>query len=83
MTEQSNFEKFGKDAPFADPVVRCGECRGLVKTEYLRKNGTCACGNRKVYEVKTLKDDEIRKLRAEFPDFCEVFEQKDTTGAIV
>lgn len=66
-------EKYSKDAPFADPVLRCNSCKNLVRVEYLRKNGSCPCGGRRMLEVRTLTGEEANKLRKEFPDFVDVF----------
>jgi hypothetical protein len=44
-------QKYDKEAPFADPVVRCDSCGKLMRTEELHKNGICQCGNRKVRAI--------------------------------
>ena len=72
--------KYGKDAPFNDPVVRCDSCRNLIFTDTLRKDGHCNhCGNRKVREVRFLDQHEMDVLKARNvdPDFLAMFQAKD------
>jgi hypothetical protein len=78
--------KYGKDAPFNDPVVRCDQCNNLLFTEKLHVIGKCAhCGNRKVREVHHLTESEMQVLKGSNidPDFIKMFEQQDHANAVV
>ena len=55
--------KYDKDAPFADPVVRCDSCNRLILTDQLHKNGLCICGNKKVRAVLSFNFREYLKMR--------------------
>lgn len=79
MPDLTPEQKYGKDAPFADPVVRCDGCRDLIFMDKLRKLGHCPhCGNRKVREVRFLNHSEMTVLKASGvdPDFLAIFEEK-------
>jgi hypothetical protein len=70
-------EKYDKDAPFADPVVRCDSCSQIVLVETLKKLGMCKCGNRKVRALQTLTGEEKAQAIAwgVDPDFLALFEE--------
>ena len=70
---------YGKDDPFADPVVRCDSCQKLLFVDDLKKMGMCECGNRKVKNVQTLKSEEVdlMKERNVSPEFLSLFEEAD------
>lgn len=68
--------KYGKEAPFNDPVVRCDSCKNLIFTDKLKKIGKCPhCGNRKVREVRHLTESEMHVLHGSDidPDFIAMF----------
>ena len=51
-------------SPFAEPVVRCNECRKVLLMEKLLETGSCKhCGCRKVCKVKSLNDEDLRLVR--------------------
>ena len=57
--------KYDKDAPFSDPVVRCDSCSKIVKTEQLRQTGCCPhCGNRKVRNLQVFNELERAQMEA-------------------
>ena len=77
MTAKTAEQKYGKEAPFADPVVRCDSCNNLVFVDKLKKLGVCPhCGNRKVREVRHLSQSEIDVLKGSDidPDFISLFQ---------
>jgi Zn finger protein HypA/HybF involved in hydrogenase expression len=68
--------KYHRDGPFEDPVVRCTECQSIVYREELTKIGQCPkCGNRRVRNVTTLHDGEMKELKDKKvdPDFLALF----------
>ena len=57
-------EKYSKDGPFSDPVVRCDGCHTLVQTKKLQSIGCCPkCGNTRVRNVKTISGEEWKELQ--------------------
>ena len=77
MEQLTPEQKFGKDVPFADPVVRCDGCRNLIFATKLRTSGKCPhCGNRKVREIRHLTESEYMVLKSSDidPDFLKMFE---------
>lgn len=70
----------GQEAPaegFSDPVVRCTECQRLITRAEIQVAGCCPdCGCRRVRNVLTLKDDEMARAKAEWPEFAAIFEPK-------
>lgn len=56
-------QKYDRDAPFADPVVRCDSCGKLIRMEQLHRNGLCKCGNRKVRAILSFNLMEYLKMR--------------------
>ena len=56
-------EKYDKDSPFIDPVVRCDSCAKLMLIEKLHKNGACDCGNRKMRAILSFNLREYLKMR--------------------
>jgi hypothetical protein len=71
--------KYGKDAPFTDPVVRCDSCNKIIRSSTLRKLGMCECGNRKIRNLQTFTPEE-RKQMEEWgidPDFLAQFQAVD------
>lgn len=69
--------KYHKDAPFCDPVLRCDSCNQIILDETLKVLGRCKCGNRKVRNLQTFTDAE-RKQMEEWgidPEFLAQFEE--------
>ena len=57
-------DKYDKDAPFADPVVRCDSCAKIVQTTELRRLGCCPnCGNRKVRNVLVFNEADLAQMK--------------------
>jgi hypothetical protein len=52
-------DKYGKDGPFAEPVMRCDSCAELILRSDLHKRGMCECGNTRVRNVLTVKEKEM------------------------
>lgn len=51
---------------FTDPIVRCMSCSQLMLVGSIAKTGCCPkCGNKRVTDVRTLTDDELKRLRTE------------------
>lgn len=71
--------KYGKDAAFADPVVRCDSCQELIFIEDLHKLGSCYCGHRRVRNCMTLTSEEIAKMKQHAVDdaFIALFEPSE------
>lgn len=69
-------EKYHKDAPFNDPVVRCDSCNKVILLDRLRKLGMCECGNRKVRSLQTFTTEERDQMTGwgVDPDFLALFE---------
>jgi hypothetical protein len=61
---------------FTDPVVRCTECQRMIFREEIYKCGCCPdCGNRKVRNVLTMKQEEKNLLEdMGCHDFLKLFE---------
>ena len=72
-------EMYGKDAAFADPVVRCDSCQKISRVETLRKLGMCACGNRKVRNLLAFSPEERLQMEGwgVDPDFLALFAAVD------
>jgi hypothetical protein len=73
-----NAEKYSKDAPFEDPVVRCESCQTLLFRNRLKEFGKCySCGARKVRNVDMLSGEENRQMREAGvdPAFLKLFEE--------
>ena len=69
---------YGKDDPFADPVLRCDSCTTIVFAEDLREHGLCLkCGNRKMRNLQVYDEDELElmKDRNVDPAFLKLFEE--------
>lgn len=68
-------EKYSKNGPFTDPVVRCHECRKIVRVEKLKERGSCSCGCRKVQELRGFTREERDKMDdwGIDPDFLAIF----------
>lgn len=60
----SEREKYSKDGPFTDPVVRCDSCHKLLDRKALHVMGCCPhCGTRKVRNVLQLTSEEIEIMQ--------------------
>jgi hypothetical protein len=73
-------QKFGKDAPFNDPVVRCDSCAVLIQRERIHKLGMCECGNRRVRNVVAMTPEEWDKVKSWDgidPDWLALFQAVD------
>jgi hypothetical protein len=72
-------QKYGKDAPFSDPVVRCDSCSRLLKRSQLHALGMCDCGNRRVRNVLSMTPDEWETIKTwELdPDWLALFQVVD------
>ena len=58
-------EKYGKDAPFSDPVVICDSCQTLLLVAELNRLGMCEkCGNTRVRNLRILTDEDQKTLEA-------------------
>ena len=73
-------ERYGKDGPFLDPVVRCDKCFKIILTDYLKEHGACKhCGNRRITNVMGFSLLEYLKMRFIWkidPEFLKVFNTK-------
>jgi hypothetical protein len=73
----SGYQRYGKDAPFEDPVVRCDSCVRMIFRDELKKHGKCVrCGNRKVRNCDTFTQEEfdLMRERGVDPVFLALFE---------
>ena len=76
-------DKYSKDGPFNEPLVRCDSCAELILTSDLRKRGMCECGNTRVRNVLTVKEKEmpiLQKLADDGkldPDWLTMWEAKE------
>ena len=55
-------DKYDKDAPFNDPVVRCDSCNKIIRLETLKDLGMCSCGNRKIRNLQTFSKEEEAQM---------------------
>lgn len=74
-------QKYSKDGPFNDPVVRCDSCQALLLRTELHQHGMCKhCGNTRVRNLRTMNEGDWALLEtwAETgkidPDFLKLFE---------
>ena len=71
-------DRFSKDGPFEDPVVRCCECQVLITREQIQKFGGCPkCGNKRIRNVLNMTGNEMEALRTKqiSEDFLKLFEE--------
>ena len=54
-------DKYSHDGDFAEPLVRCDSCSELIFTKQISELGMCECGNRRVRNVVTLKEEELKQ----------------------
>ena len=73
-------EKYGKDGPFLDPIVRCDKCNKILMVSYLQQEGRCPhCGNRRIRNLLNFNFWEYLKMRFVWkvdPKFLKVFTTK-------
>lgn len=74
--------KYSKDGQFSDPVVRCDSCQRLLLVEKLKTMGACVCGGRKVRNVRSCNEEELKAMTqwGIDPEFITLFEPMDETG---
>ena len=63
LTIGEPMKKYGEDAPFEDPVVRCDSCGKIILMKTIHQYGFCKCGNRKVRGVTAFNLREYLKMR--------------------
>lgn len=52
-------QKYSKDGPFSEPVLRCDSCNKVVLLVDLKTAGMCPhCGTTRVNNVRTLTDED-------------------------
>ena len=70
------YSKYGKDAPFTDPVVRCDSCAKIIRASTLRELGMCECGNRKIRNLQAFNGVEEAQMKewGVDPDFLAQFQ---------
>jgi predicted RNA-binding Zn-ribbon protein involved in translation (DUF1610 family) len=76
----SSYQKYGKDAPFEDPVVRCDSCQAMIFREKLKELGRCPkCGRKKVRNCDVFSEEEfaLMKEKGVDPQFLALFEGID------
>ena len=70
-------DKYDKDGPMEDPILRCAACNGIIYKTYIRTMGMCPkCGNKRVKNVLILSEKEMEELRKTNTDpaFLDLFE---------
>lgn len=74
-------QKYSKDGPFADPVVRCDSCQALLLRPDVQQHGMCKyCGHTRMRNLRSMGEGDWALLNtwAETgtidPDFLKVFE---------
>ena len=75
-------EKYGKDGPFVDPVVRCDKCDKILLKTSLAIRGMCDCGNRRVQNLLGFNLWEWFKMKFIWkidPEFLKKFTTKKVT----
>jgi len=56
--------RYSKDGPFNDPVLRCDSCSKLVRHVVLTQMGKCPhCGSRKVRKMDTFNSEELKQMQ--------------------
>lgn len=83
-TELTAEQKYSKDGPFVEPVVRCDACQDLILMSVLKKVGSCpGCSNTRVRNVRTMKQEDMDRAKAWAnegkidPDWLKLFEGYD------
>jgi hypothetical protein len=77
-------QKYSKDGPFMEPVLRCDGCQALVLRTALKRIGMCPeCSNTRMRNVRTMSPREQQQAQqwAEVgtidPDWLKLFEASD------
>jgi hypothetical protein len=66
--------------PFIDPIVRCDACQELLLRKTIQEIGCCTnCGNRRMTNIKVIKEAEIEKVKSWNldPEFMALFEEAE------
>lgn len=63
---------------FNDPIVRCTECQKMLFREELAHTGGCTCGCRKVRNVISVNESEMKLLQNKNidPEFIAMFAEE-------
>ena len=72
-------EKYSKDGPFNDPLIRCDRCQELIETTLIKRFGSCPqCGNSRVTNVKVMSEKEMKWAKAQGIDplFLSLFREE-------
>ncbi len=65
LNELTPEQRYSKDGPFNDPLVRCDKCQELLFVNQIKRLGGCTrCGNTRVGNVRVLNEDEMTKANA-------------------
>lgn len=56
-----------------EPVMRCCGCKKLLSVMEAQSAGKCECGNRRIEEIKTLTEDEMKMVQERWPLFATKF----------
>ncbi len=57
-------QKYSKDAPFCEPVVRCDGCAELILLETVKTIGMCPkCSSTKVKNVRAMNEEEMENCK--------------------
>jgi hypothetical protein len=79
-------EKYGKDGPFLDPVLRCDKCNRILLKVQLEKDGGCPhCANRRIRNLCGFNLLEYLKMRFIWkidPEFLKIFTTKKDKGKL-
>lgn len=74
-------QKYSKDGPFNDPVVRCDSCQTLLLRADIQTHGMCKhCGHTRVRNLRSMSEGDWARLQAWVEagkidaDFLKVFE---------
>lgn len=63
-TSLTSEQKYAKDGPFAEPLVRCDSCQRLLFVQELREHGMCAhCGHTRVRNVRAMSDEDMAQAK--------------------
>lgn len=58
-------EKYSKDGPFNDPLLRCDACQALLLRSDLHQHGMCKhCGNTRVRNVRVMSEGDMALAKA-------------------
>ena len=84
MTDLTPEQKYSKDGPFVEPLVRCDACQELILLMKLKEVGMCPfCSNTRVRNVRTMPQADMEKVQQWVadgkvdPDWLKLFEGYD------